>query len=135
MKRGLSVTIDLDSPEAVFRQVAAQIRGFIVDGGLGPGDELPSVRRLSIDLGVHFNTIAEAYRQLAEQGWVEVSHGRSARVVERGRSAAPPETVARLRERLRGLVSEMRAEGVAISRIRKELEAAIQTLNEGGSSK
>ncbi len=36
-----------------------------------------------MELGVHFNIVAEAYRQVADQGWLELKHGRAAIVLER----------------------------------------------------
>ncbi|MGO4879595.1 MAG: GntR family transcriptional regulator [Bryobacteraceae bacterium] len=48
------------------RQIVDHLRTLRVEGAVAPSDALPSVRRLAIDLGVHFNTIADAYRALAE---------------------------------------------------------------------
>ncbi len=74
-----------------------------IGGGLLPlGGERPSVRRLAMDLGVHFNTVGEAYRQLNEEGWLDLRHGRGARVIERrARETASPERVDEYRVRLR----------------------------------
>jgi DNA-binding transcriptional regulator YhcF (GntR family) len=83
------------------------------------------VRRLAIDLGVHFNTVAEAYRQLAEEGLLEVSHGRAARVAAR-RAGGPDRSAARqLRTRLRHLVAEMRASGMTTEKVRAEMETLL----------
>jgi DNA-binding transcriptional regulator YhcF (GntR family) len=54
------IQIDLDSTTPVNRQIVDQLRLQLVAGGIRPGDALPSVRRLAIDLGVHFNTVADA---------------------------------------------------------------------------
>lgn len=87
---------------------------------MSPGDELPSVRRLGIDLGVHFNTIAEAYRTLATEGWLDISHGRGARVQMRPEvSPASLSTEMEFRQRVRHLVTEMRAGGMIPQRIRE----------------
>ena len=123
-----AIAIDLASPEAVVRQLARQIRQFIVEGHLSPGDELPGVRRLAMDLGIHFNTAAEAYRQLASDGWIEVNHGRAARVRKREHVPAAEETVQRGSERLRALIADTRAEGVPVRRIRRDLKLALEDL-------
>lgn len=123
-----AIAIDLTSPEAVVRQLARQIRQFIVEGHLSPGDELPGVRRLAMDLGIHFNTAAEAYRLLASDGWIEVNHGRAARVRKREQPAAGAETVQRWGERLRALIADTRAAGVPARRIRSELKLALEDL-------
>jgi GntR family transcriptional regulator len=122
------IRIDMNSPEPVVRQIAAEIRTLIVEGTLQAGEQLPSVRRLATDLAVHFNTVAEAYRMLAEEGWLDVSHGRGARVIERQAPRASERTAASFREKLRHIIAEMRASGLPAARIRRELLSAIEVL-------
>ena len=117
------IRIDLNSPVPATRQIADALRVELVEGRLAPGDELPSVRRAAVDLGLHFNTVADAYRQLAAEGWLDLKHGRSARVAERKPPAASREAIAGYRQRLRALVSQMRADGVPSRRIAEELRA------------
>ncbi|RAJ57507.1 DNA-binding transcriptional MocR family regulator [Streptomyces sp. Amel2xB2] len=52
-------------------------------GGLGPGQPLPSVRELALDLGVNANTVAAAYRSLRDRGVIETAGRRGSRVRER----------------------------------------------------
>src|SRR5580704_8787392 len=68
---------------AAYKQIADQLRTLIIEGALNPGDFLPPVRRLALELGVHFNTIAQAYRTLAQEGLLEITRGHRAAVVER----------------------------------------------------
>jgi len=117
------IRIDLASGAPVVRQIADQLRVLLVEGALKPGTALPSVRRVAIDLGVHFNTVAEAYRQLAEEGWLDLKHGRAAMVVERAMPAAANHKVADFRQRLRQLISQMRAAGLPMEKIVDELLA------------
>ena len=115
--------IDLDAATPVNRQIVDQIRTLLVEGALLPGADLPSVRRLATDLGVHFATVADAYRTLAEEGWLEISHGRSARVLERRAPAADREADDLFRRRLRQLVAEARSQGVSAKKIAGELDS------------
>jgi GntR family transcriptional regulator len=117
------IRIDLGSPVPATRQIADALRVELVEGRLKPGDELPSVRRAAVDLGLHFNTVADAYRVLASEGWVDLKHGRGARVAERQPPAASRDAVASYRQRLRALVSQMRADGIPSRRIADELRA------------
>jgi DNA-binding transcriptional regulator YhcF (GntR family) len=123
------IRIDLSSTTPVYRQIVDQIRTHAVEGFLRSGDVLPSVRRLAIDLGIHFNTVAEAYRTLADEGWIEVAQGRPARVRNRN-IPAPPEAaeVEDFRQRLRHLIAEMRAQGLSPARISRELLASAEGL-------
>jgi len=117
------IRIDLNSPVPATRQIADALRVELVEGRLKPGDELPSVRRAAVDLGLHFNTVADAYRQLAAEGWVDLKHGRGARVADRKPPAASRDAVVNYRQRLRALVSQMRADGIPARRIADELRS------------
>jgi DNA-binding transcriptional regulator YhcF (GntR family) len=123
------IRIDLDSEVPATRQIADGLRVQLVEGTLRPGAELPSVRRAAMELGVHFNTVAEAYRLLAAEGWLDLRHGRGARVVERKpRAAASRSEVQDYRRRLRELISQMRAAGVSPAKIADELRSLAEGL-------
>jgi len=123
-----TLRIDLDSSVPAYRQIVDGLRVLLVSGKLKPGAELPSVRRMALDLGVHFNTVAEAYRALADEGWLDLRHGRGATVVER--EAPPPsaEQLDEFRNRLRSLTAETRAKGVPAAKLRSLLRAAAEEL-------
>jgi DNA-binding transcriptional regulator YhcF (GntR family) len=125
---GLRIQIDLGGPVPITRQIVDQVRTRLVDGALAPGDPLPSVRRLAVDLGVHFNTVADAYRVLAEEGWLDVAQGRSVRVRARETPAAGPETRQAFRQRLQLLVAEARSQGLSASVVARELTATAEHL-------
>lgn len=125
----MTLRIDLDSPVPVYRQIVDGLRILLVNGKLAPGDQLPPVRRLGIDLGVHFNTVAEAYRTLEEEGWLEIGRRSGAKVVSR---AAPegnnPETRETFQRRLRELVAEVQSRGFPRARIARELRQVAESL-------
>src|SRR5580698_7194629 len=122
MEKAPRIRIDLASSTPAVRQIADNLRVLLVDGGLKPGSALPSVRRLAMELSVHFNTVAEAYRQLADEGWLELKHGRAAIVLERTTPAGGPKT-GDIRQRLRMLISQMQAEGVPSAVLAAELRS------------
>lgn len=123
------IRVDLQSSIPAYRQIVDQIRTLIVGKSLLPGTALPSVRRLAIDLGIHFNTVAEAYRTLADDGWIHVAHGRAATIAEREAPPKPDQhAVDDLRDRLRHLIAEMRASGLSPARITRELRALAEGL-------
>ena len=124
------IRIDLKSQVPAYRQIVDALRVLLVDGTLPPGSDLPSVRRLAMELGIHFNTVGEAYRTLAEEGWLDLHHGRAAKIIERGSpEAASTERLQEFRVQLRNLVAQMRASGVTPVRIAAELRAAMEGFN------
>jgi len=122
------ITITLDSPTPVYRQIADALRTHCVSGALQPGAKLPTVRDLAASLGIHFNTVAEAYRVLAEEGWLSLERRRGATILDREKPRAPnPTAQANEGGRLHHLVSELRAKGFTKDWIRREVLAALET--------
>lgn len=125
----MTLRIDLKSSVPVYRQLVDGLRVLLVNGELKPGEQLPPVRRLAMDLGVHFNTVAEAYRNLADEGWLEIARRNGARVIQR---AAPKTGKAEAAEsfgrRLQGLIAEMQAGGFSRDSIVRELRRLAETL-------
>jgi DNA-binding transcriptional regulator YhcF (GntR family) len=113
----------------VARQIVDAIRAHLVEGELAAGDALPSVRRLAMELGVHFNTVAQAYRQLAGEGWLDLKHGRRATVLGRQfPTAAGPRQAVDFKRRLREMVAELRAQGLSSRVIANELRSLAERL-------
>lgn len=114
--------IDLSSGIPAYRQIVDALRTHLVNGGLQPGDLLPPVRQLALDLGVHFNTVADAYRVLAEEGWLDLKRRRGAMVLARGvPTPADPARGESFSRRLRELVAEVQSAGVSVPQIIREL--------------
>jgi DNA-binding transcriptional regulator YhcF (GntR family) len=110
--RGPLVRVDMEAPDPAWRQIADQVRALLVSGRLRPGAQLATVRELAVDLGVNHNTVAQAYRLLAEEGFLRLERGVGAVVLERNPPRAPAGEQDRFARRLRTLVAEARAAGV-----------------------
>ncbi len=131
MSRSVTLQIDLSSATPAYRQIVDGLRLLLVSGELKPGDTLPTVRSLGLDLGVHFSTVAEAYRTLSEEGWLELRRHHGAFVTERRSPAPAPEMRAEFGTRLRQLVAQVRAEGLSTKIISQELELLAKELPPG----
>ena len=70
------IVVDPHSGVPVYRQVMDQIKFHVASGLLKPGEDLPSTRRLSAELGVNPMTISKAYSYLEREGAVERRPGR-----------------------------------------------------------
>ena len=121
--------VDSNSAIPAYRQIVDGLRILLVNGELAPGDQLPPVRRLALDLGVHFNTVAEAYRTLEQEGWLEIGRRSGARVIERARPDRDArETGETFQRRLREMVAEVQAHGFPRGRIVRELRNLAESL-------
>ncbi|GAB4588062.1 MocR-like pyridoxine biosynthesis transcription factor PdxR [Nocardia sp. IFM 10818] len=72
----------------------AALREAIRSGRLAPGTRLPPYRSLAIDLGIARNTVAAAYAELVEEGWLTARQGSGTRVAQRA-VPAPDERTGR----------------------------------------
>ncbi|HUL78905.1 MAG TPA: GntR family transcriptional regulator [Vicinamibacteria bacterium] len=70
-----TLSVDLKSGVPLYRQIIDQVKSGIATGALGPGDRLPTVRQLSVDLSVNPNTVSRAYNELDLTGLVETHMG------------------------------------------------------------
>jgi len=72
------LTIQANDKRPVYQQIVDGVKALIAGGKLREGTTLPSVRQVAGDLGVNLNTVAVAYRQLQDEGFVTVRHGAGA---------------------------------------------------------
>ena len=82
-KSGFRFMLDLSSGVPVYRQIMDQVTRGIAAGALGAGDQLPTVRQLSVDLAVNPNTVVRAYRELEIRGILETHQGTGTFIGER----------------------------------------------------
>lgn len=105
----------------IYQQIIRYLEQGVAAGTIRDGDELPSRRVLSAQLGVNPNTVQKAYRLLEEEGLITSRSGAKSEV------CAPPEQVAALRTRLleqeiAGFVRSLRQSGL-------EKEAALELID------
>jgi GntR family transcriptional regulator len=89
----MNIQIDLRSDIPITNQIVEQIQHQLATGQIRPGDQLPTVRALALDLRVNFNTVARAYRILDEAGIISTQQGRGTFILEQ----PPPDTSNRLK--------------------------------------
>jgi GntR family transcriptional regulator len=75
MNAAFQFTLDLRSGVPAYRQIIDQVLGAIAAGSLTPGDQLPTVRQLAVDLTVNPNTVVRAYRELEIRGVLATQQG------------------------------------------------------------
>lgn len=67
--------VDARDPTPIYAQIERAIRIAIATGALEVGDQLPTVRQMSVDLRVNANTIAKVYAALEKAGVLETQRG------------------------------------------------------------
>ena len=128
MASTLRVSLNLESRIPAYRQIADDLRRHLVDERLKPGDLLPPIRQLALDLGVHFNTVALAYRLLADEGWLELKRGRGATVIVRNAPrAVDRRQVDGLLRQVAQIAAQLRSAGMSS----RQISSALRRLAQG----
>jgi GntR family transcriptional regulator len=71
----IAFRLDAASGVPFYRQIIDLILGGIATGALTPGEQLPTVRALAVDLQVNLNTVAKAYKELEIRGVLATQQG------------------------------------------------------------
>lgn len=74
-KKAPEFRLDLHSGVPVYRQIIDQVLGRMAAGSLQPGDQLPTVRQVAVDLAINPNTVQRAYREMEIRGVLETQQG------------------------------------------------------------
>jgi GntR family transcriptional regulator len=70
------ITVDPRSGVPIYLQLTEQVKRMVALGSLAPGEQLPTVKALALQLTVNPNTVARAYRDLERERVIETSPGR-----------------------------------------------------------
>ena len=76
------IHLDYRDNRPIYEQVRDGLRKLMVTGMLRPGDKLPSVRALAVELAINPNTIQRAYTQLEAEGYILSVSGKGTFVAE-----------------------------------------------------
>ena len=80
----LAIDIEKGSAVPIYAQLSEQIRLLIRRGVLSPGDSMPTVRALAVELEINANTVARVYRDLQREGLLRLERGVGTFVAENG---------------------------------------------------
>jgi DNA-binding transcriptional regulator YhcF (GntR family) len=126
-----TITIDRELGDAVYTQVAEQLRRLIASGALPSGTAIPSVRQLARDLGVSLNTIARAYRVLEAEGFL-IIRDRAGVTVSAPAQAIDDPTRSELVGDLRTILARLWQAGMGGEELLRVVQEEVEGLDQGG---
>ena len=119
----MNLEIDFRSGIPIYLQVVERIKERIASGQLTPGDQLPTVRSLALELRVNFNTVARSYRILDEVGIISTQQGRGTYVMNN----PPPEVSEKIRRKaLKALTQRYMADAERLGASPEELNQILK---------
>jgi GntR family transcriptional regulator len=128
----VSFTLNPANGVPIYRQIIQQIEYAILSGRVQPGDRLPTIRSLAVDLKINPNTIARAYGELEIRGILATQVGSGTYVSDKapllGEAVSAEEGLSRkIQEVLGSFVQDMKALGLD----KAELPELIRGYREG----
>jgi GntR family transcriptional regulator len=115
--------IDPSSGTPIYRQIVGQVTQAVASGVLRPGEKLPSVREMAVELAVNPNTIAKAYQELERDGVIETPRGKGSFIADREHTLSEGERLRQFAEGADRLVADA-------YRLRIDPERALAVLRE-----
>lgn len=126
--------IDLASHVPIFEQIARGIRGEIARGIYRPGEGLPGIRSLAVELRLNHNTVQKAYDLLEREGLIRTRRGIGTFVTVAAARAAAEEVLTAARAGLADAVRRCVEAGLDPDEIRTLLEEAVDSADTGSDS-
>ena len=123
------VTVDPRDSTPIYAQLERGVRAAIASGRLRPGDQLPTVRQMAVELHVNANTVARVYAELERAGIIETKRGVGSFIAASPAQAHPPrEHERRLRTFITRVLADAANHGLTID----EVIAGLRAHRQGG---
>jgi GntR family transcriptional regulator len=120
--RSFEFDLDLRSGVPVYRQLIDQVTGGIAAGALAPGDQLPTVRQVAVDLSINPNTVMRAYRELEIRGVLDTQQGTGTFISHQKIKRDDVERRRQLTQLVTDFVSRAGAAGFTVAELMEQLD-------------
>ncbi len=106
----------------LYRQIMDQVLAAIATGILAPGDQLPTVRQVAVDLAINLNTVLRAYRELEIRGVLDTQQGTGTFVATQQTAPSAPERERLLKDLTAEFVARAGAHGFSAGELSTSLQ-------------
>jgi len=119
-------SVDPHGGAPLYQQLTEQIKRAIAIGALSPGERLPTVKGLALDLKLNPNTVARVYRDLEREGVIATAPGRGSFVSQNGALGDARRVALEVAGRqIEGAIREARSLGITHDEVRAIADGAI----------
>ncbi len=129
----MDLILDTSGTVPIYQQIAQQVLRRIAQGALKPGDPLPSVRQLALDLTINPNTVARAYLELEFQGVLQKRQGQGTYIGPDAAAASRREGARMVAELMERAVAEASTFGVRIGELEALFQQAVKAQAKSGA--
>ena len=121
------MNIDPRSHIPIYLQIVDAVRSAIAAGVYRPGETLPSLRALALELHVNPNTVQRAYDELEREGLVYSERGKGLFVAEGGTKAAQAHARLSVVHRFEDVLRTAAGAGISAAEAREIFDAAAKS--------
>ena len=114
--------LDLRSGVPVYRQLIDQVLVAISSGTLTPGDRLPTVRQVAVDLSININTVVRAYKELEIRGILLTQQGTGTFITDQEVRPDEAERQRRLSQLVGDMLARAGSDGFTLADVRRALD-------------
>ena len=118
----MDIIISNSSNDPIYLQIVNQIKAMIMRGELAPGEALPSMRNLAMQMRVSLITTKRAYEELERDGFIETYTGKGSFVKAQNEELLKEENLRQIEELLCEAIEKARLSGVGLCELRELLE-------------
>lgn len=131
----MDINLNLSDGVPIYRQIVNQVKYLVASGLLEPGEELPTIRALALQLKVTPNTIVKAYDELESAGVIHKRRGSGCFVAEARSLLAKRERQRILDQRIDALLAEAHQLNFTPDDVLRILRKRLQALRSGAGNK
>lgn len=127
----MMIQLDFRSSQPIYEQIISQYKYMTLQGYLKPGDAIPSVRKLAIQLEVTPGTVAKAYRIMESQGMIETLRGKGTYIAAVPDKIKSEEVIRKVTNQLKEDCMELIYQGMKQEEIVHLIEEILENLQGG----
>lgn len=106
------IVLDFKSNKPIYEQIVEQMKFHVLKGHLKPGDAIPSVRKLALDIAITPGTVAKAYQELERQHIIETIRGKGTFIAGNIELKPDDTRMEESRKMLRSVILELKVMGL-----------------------
>ena len=118
----MDIIISNSSSDPIYLQIVNQIKAMIMSGELSPGDALPSMRNLAMQMRVSLITTKRAYEELERDGFIETYTGKGSFVKAQNAEFLKEENLRQIEKLLTEAVDKAQMSGIELGEMKELLD-------------
>ncbi|MCL2411391.1 MAG: GntR family transcriptional regulator [Treponema sp.] len=124
----VNFSLDPSNGTPIYRQIIQQIEYAILSGRMKPGDRLPTIRSLAVELKTNPNTIAKSYSEMEIRGILETQVGSGTYISDKKTVMEDDSLNRKIREVVARFVQDMRDLGLENKELIKLIELQLKEI-------